>query len=147
MFDSVSTETTGSASNLFGEVIGAIGKSIKIQTTRNDLLTELSLLAEIVEPKNLLPAFNYLLIEGVGSRVILRAASLNNRLQCETGADVIDAGRICLPARKIYEIVRQLPPETIVIGGNEQSATLKCGASRLKLNAKICILSQSMLTL
>ena len=41
MFDSVNTETTGSASNLFGKVIGASGKSIKIQTTHNDLLAEL----------------------------------------------------------------------------------------------------------
>jgi DNA polymerase III subunit beta len=134
MFDGVSTETTGSASNLFGEVIGAIGRSIKIQTTRNELLTELNLLAEVVEPKNLLPAFNYLLIEGAGSRVILRAASLNNTLQCEIDVDVIEAGRVCLPARKLYEIVRQLPPETVTISGNEQSATLKCGASRFKLN-------------
>jgi hypothetical protein len=70
MFDSVNTETTSSASNLFGEVISAIGKSIKIQTTRNDLLTELSMLAEVVEPKTLPPAFNYLLIEGAGSRVM-----------------------------------------------------------------------------
>jgi DNA polymerase-3 subunit beta len=134
MFDSVNTETTGSASNLFGEVIGAIGKSIKIQTTRNDLLTELSLLAEVVEPKNLLPAFNYLLIEGAGRRAMLRAASLNSTLLCEISADVIEAGRVCLPARKLYEIVRQLPPETITISGNEQSATLKCGSSRFKLN-------------
>ncbi|MGH9936736.1 MAG: hypothetical protein ACREAM_10855 [Blastocatellia bacterium] len=41
MFDSLNTETTGAASNLFGEVVGAIGKTIKIQITRNALLAEL----------------------------------------------------------------------------------------------------------
>jgi DNA polymerase-3 subunit beta len=135
MFDSANTEMTGASSNLFGEVIGAIGKSIKIQIARNALLAELSLLAEVVEPKGLMPSLNYLLIEAARNRVILRAASLNNTLQCEIGADVIEAGGVCLPARKFYEIVRQLPPETLTISGNEHSATLKCGASRFKLNA------------
>ena len=135
MFDSLNTETTGAASNLFGEVVGAIGKTIKIQIIRNALLAELSLLAEVVEPKSLLPSFNYLLIEAARGRVILRTAGLNNTLQCEIGAEVIEAGGVCLPARKLHEIVRQLPSETITFSGDERSATLKCGASRFKLNA------------
>ncbi|MGH9936735.1 MAG: DNA polymerase III subunit beta, partial [Blastocatellia bacterium] len=94
-----------------------------------------SLLAEVVEPKSLLPSFNYLLIEAARGRVILRTAGLNNTLQCEIGAEVIEAGRVCLPARKLHEIVRQLPSETITFSGDEPSATLKCGASRFKLNA------------
>jgi hypothetical protein len=60
MFDSVNTETTGASSNLFGEVVGAIGKTIKIQIARNALLAELSLLAEVVEPKGLMPSLNYM---------------------------------------------------------------------------------------
>jgi len=135
MFDSVNNETTGVSSNLFGEVVGAIRKTIKIQIARNALLGELSLLAEVVKPKSLLPSFNYLLVEAARDRVILRTAGLNNTLQCEIGADVIEAGGVCLPARKLYEIVRQLPSETITISGVEHSATLKCGASRFKLNA------------
>jgi DNA polymerase III subunit beta len=135
MFDSVNNETTGVSSNLFGEVVGAIGKTIKIQIARNPVLAELGLLAEALEPKSLLPSFNHLLIEAARGRVILRTAGLNNTLQCEIGAEVIEAGSVCLPARKLYEIVRQLPSETIIISGDEHSATLKCGASRFKLNA------------
>ena len=135
MFDIVGAETTGASSNLFGEVVGAIGKTIKIQIARNALLAELSLLAEVVEPKGLMPSLNYLLIEAANDRVVLRTASLNNTLQCEIDADVIEPGGVCLPARKFYEIVRQLPSETIVISGNEHPAALKCGASRFNLNA------------
>jgi hypothetical protein len=80
MFESVGAETTGASSNLFGEVVGAIGKTIKIQIARNALLAELSLLAEVVEPKGLMPSLNSLLIEAARNRVILRAASLNNTL-------------------------------------------------------------------
>jgi DNA polymerase III subunit beta len=134
MIDSVGADTTGAASNLFGEVVGAIGKTVKIQLARNALLAELGLLAEVVEPKGLMPSLNYLLIEAVRNRVILRAAGLNNTLQCEIGADVIEAGGVCLPARKLCEIVRQLPSERITVSGNEHSATLKCGASRFKFN-------------
>jgi DNA polymerase-3 subunit beta len=135
MFDSVGAETTVASSNLFGEVVGATGKTVKIQVARNALLAELSLLAEVVEPKGLTPSLNYLLIEAARDRVILRAASLNNTLQCEIGADVIEAGGVCLPARKLCEIVRQLPSETITVSGDEHSATLKCGASRFKLSS------------
>lgn len=103
--------------------------AIKIHIARNDLLAELSLPAEIVEPKSLLPTLSYLLIEAARDRLILRAASLNNTLQCEIGADVIEPGAVCLPARKFYEIVRQLPPEIIAISGDERSASLKSGAN------------------
>lgn len=121
--------------NLFGEAVSAIGKNIKIQIPRNTLLAELNLLADIIEPKSLKPAFNYLLIEAAHDRVIFRAAGLYNTLQCEAGADVIEAGGVWLPARKLCEIVRQLPSETITITGDEHSATLKCGGGRFKLNA------------
>ena len=54
MFDGMNTETTGAVSGLFGEVVGATGKNIKFHIARDVFLTELSLLADIVEPKSLL---------------------------------------------------------------------------------------------
>lgn len=137
MFDSANAGTTGQAPNLFGEgeMVGATGKTLKIQVARNALLAELSVLAEAIEPKGPMPSSGYLLIEASCARLILRTAGPNNTLQCGVGADVIEAGRVCLPARKLYEIVRQSPSETIAVSGDRRFATLKCGAGRFKLNA------------
>ncbi len=135
MYDSVNVGMADKTQVLFAQVAGGTGSAIEIHIGRNNLLAELGLLAEIIEPKGLLPAFNYLLIEAAGDRVVLRAASLNNTLQCEVEANVLEQGSVCLPARKLYEIVRQLPSETILISGDESSVTLRCGGSRFKLNA------------
>src|SRR5205814_2139785 len=105
---------------------------MKFRIDRDMLLTELGLLAEIVEPKNALATFNHLLVEAAGDEITLTANSLANSLQCRVDAEVVIEGRACLPARKLFEIVRQLPKEPITFSSDETSAAVRCGGSRFK---------------
>lgn len=120
---------------LFTPIVQEGGHRISVYLDRKALCAELELLAEIVETKNLLPIYSHLLIEASGNRVILKAAGFTNMLRCEIEADVREEGAICLPARKLHEIARHLPGETLILRGETNAATLRCGDSRFRLNA------------
>lgn len=108
---------------------------MKFQIDRDDLLAELALLAEVVEPKATFAAYHYLLLQAESNHLMLSACGFNNSLCCQLEAAVVTKGRACLPARKLYEIVRQLPKETIHFSATAESVTVKCNGSRFRLNA------------
>jgi len=122
------------AQNLFAPA-GQEREGLKIQIHRDAFLAELELLAEVVEPKNRLLAYSHLRMEAAGDRVILQAAGFKNALQCEAEALVLEEGVLCLPARKLREILRQLPSEMLTLNGDGSIAALQWGNSRFKINA------------
>jgi DNA polymerase-3 subunit beta len=67
-------------------------------------------------------------------RIRLTGTDLDVSLKSECSADVVEPGVVCLPARKLFEIVRSLPDESpVVIEGTEERVTLVCGRSRFRL--------------
>lgn len=108
---------------------------MKFQIDRDVLLAELVLLAEVAEPKATFAAYHYLLLQAESNQLMLSACGFNNSLCCQVEAIVVTNGRACLPARKLYEIVRQLPKETIHFSATAESVTVKCNGSRFRLNA------------
>src|SRR5262245_7647507 len=65
----------------------------------------------------------------------MRATDLDLTITTECEADVREAGSICLPARKLMEIVKSLPQARIEIKANDLfQATITCTPSRFRLN-------------
>ena len=134
MFASVKDTSAPTLNNLFLVATDeAPARNVKLAITRNALRPELDLLAEVVEAKHAYPLFHHLLLEARADRVRLRAVGLYNTLQCDVEADVQQAGSLCLPAKKLADIVRHLPAAMIDLASNADAATLKCGDSRFKL--------------
>jgi DNA polymerase-3 subunit beta len=78
------------------------------------LLRELNLLQGIVEKKSTIPILSNVLIESVNdSTISLVATDLDVSLQTECSAEVAKSGSIVLQARKLFEIVRNLPDSEI----------------------------------
>jgi DNA polymerase III sliding clamp (beta) subunit (PCNA family) len=98
------------------------------------LHAELNLLSEVVETKKSALPFNHILIGTDGNPVTLEAARPTNAIQCETEANVLGSGSICLPAIKLYEVVKQLHPEMLDLSGDGYNAVIKSGGSRIKIN-------------
>lgn len=81
---------------------------------KNALLRELNLLQGIVEKKSTIPILSNVLIESVNdSTISLVATDLDVSLQTECSAEVAKGGSIVLQARKLFEIVRNLPDSEI----------------------------------
>lgn len=108
---------------------------MKFQIERDVLLAELALLAEVVEPNAAFSACHSLLLEAAGNQLTLSAFGASNHLRCQTEAAVIAKGRACLPARKLFAIVRQLPKALIHFSATAENVTMKCNDSRFRLNA------------
>src|SRR5207302_9085645 len=64
----------------------------------------------------------------------LSGTDLDIAVTTEVAADVEAQGAVTIPARKLSEIARELPPSPVKIAAiGEQRITLECGRSKFKL--------------
>ena len=96
-----------------------------------DLLKELQLFQGIVERKNTIPILANVLFEAKGDTVRLAATDLEVGLRAECKASIAKPGALTLPAKKLFEIVKELPDTDIRIE-EEKSGTVKVAADRFE---------------
>jgi len=96
-----------------------------------DLLKELQLFQGIVERKNTIPILANVLFEAKGDTVRLAATDLEVGLRAECKASIAKAGALTLPAKKLFEIVKELPDTDIRID-EEKSGAVKVAADRFE---------------
>ncbi len=95
---------------------------------------ELGLLQGVVEKKSTIPILSNLLVEAKPGGIELKATDLDLSLSTFCEADVRQPGSLCLPAKKLFEIVRALPDAEIELKrGDKDQVTLSCERSRFKL--------------
>ncbi|MFY9572051.1 MAG: DNA polymerase III subunit beta [Blastocatellia bacterium] len=87
---------------------------MQFSVNKNALLKELNLLQGIVEKKSTIPILSNVLIEtATDSTILLVATDLDVSLQTECAAESSRTGSIVLQARKLFDIVRNLPDAQI----------------------------------
>jgi len=85
---------------------------MEVTFNRNDLLEAMRKVDSIVSRYSSMPVLNNVLIES-SDMVQLVATDLEISLKLTVPGEVIDAGRVTIPAKKLYDIVRELPNATI----------------------------------
>src|SRR4029434_336486 len=81
-----------------------------------------------------LPVLANILVETTERGIRLSGTDLDIAVSTEVSADIETPGAITIPAKKLSEIARELPPAPVKIGAmGEQRITLECGRSRFKL--------------
>lgn len=88
---------------------------------RNELLNGLTKIQSIVEKKSTMPIISNVLFDVTDSRLCLIGTDLEVILKTEHPAEVVDGGRMTVSARKIYEIVREIPHKNLTIKEKEGS--------------------------
>src|SRR5262245_43145770 len=83
-------------------------RNYAFQDDRAAFLNELHSLQGVVSAKQLIPVLSHLLIETNAGRITMRATDLDIAVTTECAASVREGGSICLPARKLTEIVKSL---------------------------------------
>lgn len=107
---------------------------MRFTISREKLLEGLQSVASAVPAKTTLPVLANLLVETTERGIRLSATDLDIAVSTEISADVETAGAITIPARKLSEIVRELPPASVKISASgEQKVTIECGRSKFKL--------------
>ena len=107
---------------------------MKFTITRERLQEGLLAVANAVPSKTTLPVLSNILVEAVEDGIRLSGTDLDIAVSTVVPAEVDAQGAVTLPARKLVEIVRELPSAAIrIAAAGEQRVNLECGRSRFKL--------------
>ena len=107
---------------------------MRFTISREKLQEGLSAVAASIPAKTTLPVLANILVETTDRGIRLSGTDLDIAVSTEVTADVETAGAITVPAKKLSEIARELPPAPVKMAAvGEQRVTLECGRSRFKL--------------
>jgi DNA polymerase-3 subunit beta len=109
---------------------------MKFTVTRDALLKPLNLVAGVVERRQTLPILANVLIGVEGNLLSLTGTDLEVELLGKVSLDgaTVD-GDITVPARKLLDIVKSLPDDSVIsVEVEEQRAIIKSGRSRFTLS-------------
>jgi DNA polymerase III subunit beta len=107
---------------------------MKLTITREQLQEGLVAVAASVPAKTTLPILSNILLEATKEGIRLSGTDLDISVSTTVSASVDQEGAITLPARKLVEIVRELPAAAIrLTASGEQRVTIECGRSRFRL--------------
>jgi len=107
---------------------------MRFTISREKLQEGLAAVAASIPAKTTLPVLANILLETTDKGIKLSGTDLDIAVSTEVAADVEAQGAVTIPAKKLSEIARELPPAPVKIGAvGEQRITLECGRSRFKL--------------
>src|SRR5215211_3524818 len=107
---------------------------MRFTISREKLQEGLVAVGPSIPGKTTLPVLANILVETTERGIRLSGTDLDIAVSTEVAADVETPGAITIPAKKLTEIARELPPSPVKIAAaGEQRVTLECGRSRFKL--------------
>ena len=107
---------------------------MRFTISREKLQEGLATVAASIPSKTTLPVLANILVETTEKGIRLSGTDLDIAVSTEVVADVETTGAITIPAKKLTEIARELPPSPVKIAAaGEQRITLDCGRSHFKI--------------
>jgi len=101
---------------------------------KEDLLRCLYLVQGVVEKRSSLPILAHVLIDSADGIVSLGATDLEIGIRQQCNSTVKKNGAVTTDARKLYEIIRELPPERVSLRASGNGwLDVSCGKSRFRL--------------
>jgi len=107
---------------------------MRFTISREKLQEGLAAVTASVPAKTTLPVLANILVEATDKGIRLSGTDLDIAVTTEVAADVETTGAITVPAKKLSEIARELPPAPVrIAAAGEQRVTLDCGRSHFKI--------------
>lgn len=106
---------------------------MKFIVAKEEIQQKLSNIQNIVEKRNTMPILSHFLLEAHKSGSYMIATDLETALKEPLDIKVEKEGKICIPARKMFEIVREVDTELSCESVDDQWVKLKAGASSFRL--------------
>src|SRR4030066_2080123 len=107
---------------------------MNFEISKREFLRALGLVQSVAGRKTTLPILSHMLLEWEENSLYLTGTDLETGIREEIVAKIHQKGNASVSAKKLYEIVRELPEETIHIKKKDnQWITLQCGRSIFNL--------------
>ncbi len=106
---------------------------MKVIISRNELVEKLSGIQSIVDKKSTMPILSHFLLN-VGESSLITATDLETAITEPIEISSIDEpGVLCLPARRLYEIVREVDGEVSLVSEDSEWVRIKAGKSSFRI--------------
>jgi DNA polymerase-3 subunit beta len=106
---------------------------MKFDVERAEFLPAVQTSLNVVSPKVTLPIISNILLQLRGKDLTFYATDLDISIQTHLKITHGEDGEIALPAKKLAEIIRELPDETISMRIKDKQATIHCGKGEYQL--------------
>jgi len=107
---------------------------MNFEIDKREFIKGLGLMQSVAGRKTTLPILSHILLEWEENSLYLTGTDLETGIREELTAKIHQKGKASVSAKKLYEIVRELPEETIQIQKKDnQWITLQCGKSLFNL--------------
>ncbi|HET8575665.1 MAG TPA: DNA polymerase III subunit beta [Methylomirabilota bacterium] len=107
---------------------------MEVHVDREAFLRGLQMVHNIVEPRQTLPILANVLLEAEGETVRMTATDLEVGVRVSAPAKVVAPGAITISARKLMEIVKELPAAPLALKVQENAwVALRCGGVSYRL--------------
>ena len=107
---------------------------MKVRIGRDELLTGLQRVQGVVEKRNTMPILSNILLEAKQEGTEIIATDLEIGMRGLYKATVLKPGGVTISARKLFEIIKELPPGEIeLIAGDNNWTTIQAGKSQFKI--------------
>jgi DNA polymerase-3 subunit beta len=107
---------------------------MRFTISREKLQEGLTAVAASIPAKTTLPVLANIMVETTDRGIRLSGTDLDIAVSTEVAADVEQPGALTIPAKKLSEIARELPPAPVrIAAAGEQRVTLDCGKAHFKI--------------
>ncbi len=109
---------------------------MKVSVDQKLLTKKIQGISAVVPTKTSLPILSTFLMEAKKGKMYLTANDLDVSLTTIVDCNVEAEGKIAVPGKKFFEIIRSLAEDTVEINVDEDKVTVKCRKSRFRMSGK-----------
>lgn len=99
---------------------------MEIVCLKTDLVKGIQTVQNIISARSTLPILSHIFMETKDKQLRLVSTDLETGIECFIPANILSPGAITIPARKIGEIVRELPEAEVNLSVKEGMVTIGC---------------------
>lgn len=111
---------------------------MKIVISKQELMTLIGKILSIVSNKPAIPILSHILMEATDDQLILSATDLTVSMRYYSEAKVLEEGSIALPARKFFQLIKELTSPQIKISTlPNETAEITAGSAVFRLNCML----------
>ncbi len=105
---------------------------MKFTISQDEFLRGLAASSGVVPTRTTLPILSEILIETSAEGVQLSTTDLDLSVTVRAKAQIKDAGSVTLPARRLFELIRELPPSPIHVESTGEKVGIECEKTRFR---------------
>jgi DNA polymerase-3 subunit beta len=107
---------------------------MKFSIDKETFLKSLQKVQGIVEKRNTMPILSNVLIEAIGDTILITATDLEVGIRSSYPAKVDSEGKITVSAKKLYEIIKELPDQEIFFSVKDNDwVAIVCGKAQFSI--------------